>query len=177
MAEEKPVEAAPKSSGMLGTLIAVIVAIVVAVAGGLAVYLFVLAPRFQSEPTETVEPAPPDVIPPEAVAYDFKEAQAAARAETADSPASVLIYSVSMICSNEETKKLIEKNSQWFIAMLAEKHSGKTKAELNDPATKKSITREALEEGNSLLRRLQPKPDQKNRIIQVLHLKYSVFDL
>jgi len=176
MLEEKAPEAgAPKSSKKLfGLVVAVIV--LLAAAGGLVTYKFVVGPMF-AEPEAPPPDLATDAIPPTAVACDFDETQVAVRSDDPAAPASVLMYSVSFICANPQTQLLVEKNKQWFVSKLAELHRNRTKAELNDPQVEKEITRLALEEANSLLRRLQEKPDAAIRVIEVLHLKFSVFDL
>ncbi|HUW61487.1 MAG TPA: hypothetical protein VMZ06_10810 [Candidatus Bathyarchaeia archaeon] len=177
MPEEKAPEAgAPKSSKKLFGLIGAALVLVAAAGGGLVTYKFVVGPMFAAP-----EDPPPnlisDAIPPTAVACDFDETQVAVRSDDPAAPDSVLMYSVSFICANPQTQLLIDKNRQWFVSKLAELHRNRTKAELNDPQVEKEITRLALEEANSLLRRLQKKPDPAICVIEVLHLKFSVFDL
>jgi flagellar basal body-associated protein FliL len=177
MPEEKATEAeAPKSSKKKSGLIVAAILLVAAAGGGLATYTFVVAPMFAESEAPPSDKAD-DTIPPNAVAYDFDEQQVGVRQEDANAPASVLMYSVSFICANPETQLIIDKNKQWFVAKLAELHRNRTKTELTDPQVEKEITRMALEEANSLLRRLQKKPDPAICVIEVLHLKYSVFDL
>jgi len=177
MLEEKAPEAgAPKSSKKLFGLVVAVIVLLAAAAGGLVTYKFVVGPMF-AEPEAPPPDLATDAIPPTAVACDFDETQVAVRSDDPAAPASVLMYSVSFICANPQTQLLVEKNKQWFVSKLAELHRNRTKAELNDPQVEKEITRLALEEANSLLRRLQEKPDAAIRVIEVLHLKFSVFDL
>ncbi|MCX5758048.1 MAG: hypothetical protein NTU83_06005 [Candidatus Hydrogenedentes bacterium] len=84
---------------------------------------------------------------------------------------------MSMVCENEETKTLVEKNKQWFVAMLADMHRGRTREELNDTTVQKSIREQAKEEANSLLRRFLVKPNPEIKVIQVLHTKFTVYVL
>ena len=177
MPEEKaPEPVAAKSSNKLFGLIVALIVLTAAAAAGLVTYKLVVAPMF-AKPEAPPADQTTDAIPPTAVACDFEEAQTAVRQDDPAAPASVLMYSVSFICANLQTQLIVEKNKQWFVSKLSELHRNRTKAELNDPQVEKEITRLALEEANSLLRRLQEKPDPSIRVIEVLHLKFSVFDL
>ena len=176
--QEQAEEQAGKSSGLLGKLITVgIVALVFAIAGVLT-YAFVLAPMFQ-EPPSAPDPVehPDDLIPADAVAYDFPEKMVAVQGDAAGEPAAVLQYTVSVICANETTRQLVEANRQWFESKFDELHRGKTKSELNGAKVVREITEQALEEANSILGRLQERPDTEVSIIKVLHLKFAMFDL
>lgn len=178
MGEEKP--AATKSSGMMGKLIALVVVVLIAAVGGLLTYKLVLAPTLdRKEPVkaEHDEEEDEETIPEGSIPFDLPEAQAEVRAEDPNMPNSILMYSVSLVCANEETHLLVEKNKQWFISMLADLHRGRTKTELRDDKVKRSIESQALQEANSILRRFQKEPNEEIRIIKVLHLKFSVFDL
>lgn len=177
--EEQQKAVAKPPSRIVGKLITVAIIVLIAVIAGLATYLFVLKPMLEEEaaPVAEGEELVEDVIPAGAVAVDLPEKMAAAKPDTQDSPSSVLQYVVSVICANEETKLLVEANRQWFEAKFDELHRGRTKSELNDPQVERSIARQMVEEANSLLRRLQEKPNPEIRVINVLHLKYAVFDL
>ena len=177
MPEEKAPEpgAAKPSKKLFGLIVAAIV-LVAAAGGGFVTYKLVVAPMFEEPEAPPPEQAT-DAIPRTAMACDFEETQAAVRQDDPAAPNSILMYAVSFICANPQTQLLVDKNKQWFVSKLAELHRNRTKAELNDPQVEKEITRLALEEANSLLRRLQEKPDPAIRVIEVLHLKFSVFDL
>jgi len=174
--DQAPEAGGKKTSRSLFPLIVAAIVLVAAATGGLLTYKLVVAPMF-AEGAEQPPGESTDIIPPSAVAYDFPEAQAAVLAEDPNAPNSVLMYAVSFICANPETQMLVEKNRQWFVSKLAELHRNRTKKELNDPQVQKEIARMALQEANSLLRRLQQEPDPEIRVIEVLHLKFSVFDL
>ena len=177
MAEEpKATKPAKKLPGIVKLLIVLLVVIVLAAGGGLAVYKFVLAPKLEEKP-ETAKTEETDAIPPKAVAVNFEEAQTAVRNPDPNAANSVLLYTVSMICAEEKTKALVDKNKEWFVSMLSELHRNRTKEELNDPTVEKSIIEQAKEQANSLLRRLQEKPDPEIKIIEVLHLKFTVFTI
>lgn len=109
--------------------------------------------------------------------FDLPEAQAAVVMVEPNEKASILTYTMSIVCENLETKHLVEKNKQWFISMLADLHRGKTRKELEDPEVQKAIIKQAMEEGNSLLRRLQKEPSAEIAIYKFLYLKYAVFTL
>ncbi len=178
MGEEPKAAAKParKLPGFVKQIIVVLVLVIFSTAGGLAIYKFILAPKL--EVVEEPEPEEfSDNIPAGAVAHDFEEAQTAVVSSDPNAPNAVLIYTASMICANEETKALLEKNKQWFTAMLSDLHRNRTKEELADPAVEKSILDEAREQANALLRRLQPEPNPEIKVIQVLHLKFTVFTL
>jgi flagellar basal body-associated protein FliL len=174
--ENAPEQQAAKPAKKSGGLIVGVVVLLIAAAGGFVTYKFAVAPMFSKaeEPPVEVES---DAIPPTSVGVDFPETQAAVRQDDPNGINSVLMYSCSFICSDEECKLLVEKNKQWFVSKLDELHRNRTKTELNDPQVEKEITRLALEEANSLLRRLQEKPNPEIRVIEVLHLKFAVFDL
>ncbi len=176
---EEPKAAAPakKSSGGMKQIIVFVVLIVVSAVGGMALYKFVLAPKLEPQKEAKQEEETTENIPAEAIAFDFPEAQTAVVNNDPNAPNSVLIYTVSVICENEETKALVEKNKQWFAAMLSDLHRNRTKEELSDPAIEKSILEEAREQANSLLRRLQEEPKPEIKVIQVLHLKFTVFTI
>ncbi len=176
-ADEKEAPVKKSGGGMVGIIITVVIALVSAGAG-MGAYKFLLAPRLAGDKEKPkVEEKPSDAIPATAMTFDFPEAQTAVANSDPNAPTSVLIYSVSMVCENEETKVLVEKNKQWFVAMLVDVHRGRTREELDDPAVQKSIREQAMEEANSLLRRFLAKPNPEIKVIQVLHTKFTVYVL
>lgn len=175
--EPKAAKPAAKSGGGIGQIIVMLVLVIVSAIGGMAIYKFVLAPKLEGNDKKAKVEEESDVIPAEAIAFDFPEATAAVANSDPNAPNAVLIYSVSLVCENEETKALVEKNKQWFTSMLSDLHRNRTKEELNDPAVEKSILEQAKEQANGLLRRLQPEGKEEMKIIQALHLKFSVFVL
>jgi len=64
-----------------------------------------------------------------------------------------------------------------FVAILVELHDSRTKAELNDPVVKESILRQAKQEANALLKRVQEKEDPTVEIIEVMYTEYTVIEL
>jgi len=180
MADDRAVETPPKPGRGFAKLIFAGIAVLGAALGGLAVYRWVLVPRLlQAASAGAAAQDAEDAIPQDTVAFDFEETQAAVNADDPAKPNSVLMYSVTFICANPQTYALVEKNKQWFEAMLNDLHRNRTRAELHDPQVEKDIRKQALKEANSLLRRLQPKPapEVEIKIIEVLHRKLAVFDL
>jgi flagellar basal body-associated protein FliL len=182
MAEEAKAAPAAKKSGGMGKIIVMLVLVLVSMGGGMALYKFVLGPRLEGDKAaqkeqKAEEEETSDAIPETAIPFDFDEAQAAVQAADPNASTSVLLYKTSMICANEETKALVEKNKQWFVSMLDGLHRNRTKDELNNPEVEKSMLEQAREQANSLLRRLQAKPNPEFKIIQVLHLKFTVFNI
>jgi flagellar basal body-associated protein FliL len=179
MAEEPKAAPPPpkKKSGSIKHIVVIVVLVVLSVAGGVVLYKLVLAPKLLTSEEAPQEEAASEAIPPGAVPLDFEETQTAVADSNPNAANSVLIYTVSVICANAETKELVEKNKQWFVAMLSDLHRNRTKEELADPAVEKSILEQAREQANSLLARLQPEPNPEVKIIQVLHLKFTVFSI
>ncbi len=160
----------------MGRIVVMLVLVLGSMAGGMALYKFVIGPRIDGEkPAQHAEEN--DAIPENSKAVDFDEMQVAVKSPDPKAPTAVLLYKVSMICANEETEKLVTENKQWFVSMLDELHRNRTAEEINDPAVEKSMLDQAKEQANSLLRRLQAKPNPEIKVVQVLHLKFTVFNL
>jgi len=109
---------------------------------------------------------------------DFKGLRASVLVEESElsSPA-LLQYSVALACANQKTALLVESWNQMFVAILVELHDSRTKAELNDPVVKESILRQAKQEANALLKRVQEKEDPTVEIIEVMYTEYTVIEL
>ncbi len=176
MADEKTAPA-PKKGGMGMVVTAVIV--IVSVAGGIGVEKFVLQPRVEQAAVVPVEEQiTEEKIPGHAATIQLEQAQATVRPDEPDGRSGVLQYSVSIVCANEETLKLVEKHKQWFVAMLVDLHRNRTRSELADPEMKKSLAKQALEEANSILRRFDvEEAKEEPKIIQVLYTEFNVFDM
>ena len=166
-----------KSSGVLGKIIALGIVVLVAAIGGMLTYMFVLAPMFEEKPPPTVSDDGGEKIPAGAEYVEFDEKMASVKPEIDDGSSTVLKYKISILSANAATTALIEANRQLFEAKFDELHRGRTKAELSDPQVLRSIRRQAEQEGNSLLRRLQEEPNPEIRIIQVLHTTAATFDI
>lgn len=181
--------AAPAKGGGFSKklIIVIVIAVVAGLGGGFGVMKMMKkgeesTEAKKSEAEEAVEshkPAESEAIPHTAVVFDFPDATANVLPDkgTQSAGSCILQYAVSVVCSTAECKVLVEKNKQIFAAMLGELHRFRTKSELNDPVVQKNILKQALQESNSLLKRLQEKPNEEVRILQVLHVKYAVFDL
>jgi len=185
--------------GLVKTLLTVVITVLVCAVAGGGVYIFVLAPKLAApvEPAaasghgsahsasshaapakhEEEDDEEEGAIPEGSEPFDLPEAQAAVVQVEPNEKASILTYTMSIICENLETKHIVEKNKQWFIAMLADLHRGKTRKDLEDPEFQKAIIKQAMEEGNSLLRRLQKEPNPEIAIYKFLYLKFAVFTL
>ncbi|NIA13318.1 MAG: hypothetical protein GWP08_04500 [Nitrospiraceae bacterium] len=167
-----------KSSGALGKTIVLGIVVLVAAIGGMLTYMFVLAPLFEEKSPAVVSSEDGgEKIPPGAEYVEFDEKRASVKPEVADGSSAVLMYKISVLSANSATTALIEANRQLFEAKFDELHRGRTKTELADPQVLRSICRQAEQEGNSLLRRLQEEPNPEIRIIMVLHTTIATFDL
>lgn len=184
MAEEqegKGAQQAGKAKGGLSKFIVLGVVVVGFAIAGLLTYQFVIRPMLvppgegQTEGEEQIPEE--DLIPEGTVALDFDEARSDVIPEEGSERSSILLYKVSFVCANPETVAVIDANKQWFVSMLAEVHRGRTRTDLMDARVKASIADQALREANALLRRLQKTPDPSIRVIKVLHLNFSVYDL
>jgi len=176
MAEEKAAPA-PQKGGGIGMVMAVVI-VVVSLGGGIAISKFFLQPKLQHTALVPVGEEADNKIPESSATFGFEQASTTVCSDEPNGPSGILQYKVAVVCSNEETLKLVEKNKDWFVAMLAELHSNKTRSELMDPQIKKSIQKQALQEANSLLRRFELKQAKTEpSIIEVLHMEFNVFDL
>ncbi|MBI5095118.1 MAG: hypothetical protein HZB26_22115 [Candidatus Hydrogenedentes bacterium] len=154
------------------------VAIVAAVLA-VAVFLFVIKPKLTAEPGAegAVEEKggkgkEAEVITP----VQFDPAMTTILMNDPNVPASILMFQVSMECANAETAELVKQHKSKFAAMLSELHSYRHREELNDPATKKSIEKVALQKANDILQQYLVKPDPKIKIVDVFHESWVVED-
>jgi flagellar basal body-associated protein FliL len=175
MAEEK--QSGGKSGGMIKMLVVVLVALVIGAGAGFGAFKFLLAPRLTEEAKTPAPEEKSDAIPETSVAVTLPEGTVSVRPAEGAKGSPILSYTVSLVCANEETKELVTKNKDFFQAKLLELHSNRTRAELEDPTVKGTILKQGLEECNSILRRMQKTPTEEVRIIEVLHVKFSVFEL
>jgi flagellar basal body-associated protein FliL len=180
MPEEKKNEAEPvKSGGGMGRLFLLAGVILVAAIGGLATYLFVLAPMLKDPEAGKEAHAKADtgdLIPHGAVPVDFEKVVVNVVRE-GTGPASILQFGVTLECSNEETKKLVEAHKARFIDIINKLHDSRTRSELDDTLLiKESIERQALQKTNELLKKLQEKPTDEIKITAVLHHAFVVQD-
>jgi flagellar basal body-associated protein FliL len=176
---EAPAKEAPKGSlmGKLGLYLGVAV-----VAAGLAVavFLFVLKPKLSAEPGaegKTSEAKKGGKEAEEKVtSFQFEPAMATVLMSDPAMPASLLMYQVSMECANEKTAAMVKEHKSKLASMLADLHSFRRREELNEPQTKKSIEKVALQKANDILQTYLEKPDPKIKIIEIFHESFVVED-
>lgn len=174
MAEEEKPEQVQAKSGLGKTLVAVGVIVVVAGVAGLGTFKLVLAPMF-AEPANDGEPVT-DKIPVTAVMVDFSGLRASVLTDDSETPA-LLQYSITLVCANPQTALLVEGRTQLFVAMLVKLHDARTKEDLNDPVARESVLRQAKNEANALLKRIQEQVDPMVEVIEVMYTEYTVIDL
>jgi flagellar basal body-associated protein FliL len=180
MPEEKKKEAEPpKSGGGLGRLLLLVGVILVAAIGGLATYLFVLAPMLKDPNTHAEARAHEEgdqAIPHDAVPVDLASVVVNV-VRDGNSPAAILQFGVTLECNNEETAKLVEAHKARFIDIINKLHDSRTRSELDDTLLiKESIQRQALQKTNELLKKLQEKSKDEIKITAVLHHTFVVQD-
>lgn len=141
----------------------------------LLLYNFVLAPRLAAEPAEAAEiPQPADYVT--SVTVPFEQANVSAQKPVDDMPASLLLYKVAFVVSNELTAQLVENNKAWFLDMLRELHSGHPREKLDDPMLRRSIQKQAVIRANELLTEIQGRRIPDNRVLKVFHEEFFVYD-
>lgn len=155
------------------TVVTMLVVAIVAAGAGIAVYATVLAPRLSGE----AHKRPPEgKIPHTAKDVAFEEDMVTVQPNDTNRPAPILLYSMSLKCSNEVAAKLVEEDKAYFKEMIADLHRYKTRAELDDPLTKENIKKEALKKANLRLERLQEEPKEDVRVLEATHTKFTVVD-
>jgi flagellar basal body-associated protein FliL len=177
MAEEQTESPQPAGAKRLVRLLLVFAGVIVAaVAVALVTFQFVLRPRLAGG-----NDAPPeggaDRIPATRVAVDFPQSQVAViMPPDANLPASLLVFEVTLECNNPQTAALIDAHRARFIDMLRKLHSNRRREELDDPLLEESIQRQALEQANQTLERLQERPNPEVRVTDVFHKQFLVVD-
>lgn len=192
--KEKPAEAAPAPSGGGGKMILIAVASsLVSVIAALAVFYLVfvpkLAPPKESEDGEAVEAAADegghgsghggghgDGASAKST-VDFDETTVTVIMPSPDMPASILMFQVTLECTNAATASLIEANKTKFAAKIRELHSYKKRAELDNPQLAQDILKAVVQESNALLQSITGKPSEKSRVKDAYHVKFFVQDL
>ena len=176
MAEEKAATPPPKGKG---GLVPMVIVVVLALVGGIAVDRVVLKPKMEEKGAEPVtKEETSNLIPAESESVKLPEVTTSVRNDDSNR-LTVLMYAETISCANKGTKELVEKQKDYFVAMLADIHANRTKAELADlQSIKRSLAKQAKEEANSLLRRfeLEKKGEEELAIIEVLYTKFEVFD-
>jgi len=169
-------EAANKEGGskFLGTLIISGIMILLPATLALGLYVFVISPMLAEPETAPVEEVS-DLLPATVQTVDFPEERASVQTQDPNEAAPILIFQCSVACANLPTVEIITKHQAWFQAKFLELHSNRTRQELSDPHVKQAILRQAKQEANALLKRLSPLPELE--VLEVMHLKYAVYDL
>ncbi len=179
MPEEKKKEAESPKGGGMGRLLMLVGVVLVAAIGGLATYLFVLAPMLTDPDAHTEAGAHEEdghAIPHDAVSVDLTSV-AVNVVRDGSGPAALLQFGVTLECNNAETAHLVEAHKARFIDIINKLHDSKSRAELDDTLLiKESIQKQALQKTNELLKKLQEKPDDEIKITAVLHHTFVVQD-
>lgn len=169
-----------EGSGGRSPLVSVIVSVIVlalAAGGGFAVYQFVLAPRLAAdgEDTEPAEMAS-DAIPVNPVNVQFDQRFVNVMRDN-DEPAAMLVFQVTLECSDQITANIIDLHRPRFEDMLIKLHDSRTRDELDDVlALKSSIQRQAEQRANDLLDRLLHESAAEHRVTDVFHNLFMVQD-
>jgi flagellar basal body-associated protein FliL len=195
MAMEKPKEAPPQPAAARGggsklaPLFMAITAVLLAVAIGLAVFLFVLRPRLSEGPEASAGEgeAHGEPVPAHTVDVAFDEAFATVKMPSPDLPASTLLYQVTLECSDQAAADKIKANMARFTAMVRQLHSYRERKELDDPLVEQSIERQIQQEANKMLKELPDPPAGEHgsaeksgadsRVTAVYHVKFFVQDM
>jgi len=173
MAEEQKANAPAPAAGGSGkkTMTMIGGAAIAAIVLALGLYKFVLAPKL------TAEPQTPPEVPPGSVIYTFDQAHTTAiMPPGTTSPASLVMYKVSFLCSNAATAEIVKQHKAWFADMLRTLHSGKERAQLDDPLLSESIRKQALVKANEILKSILGKQAEQNKILKVFHDEFYVYD-
>lgn len=173
MAEENKAEGVAEKKSVLSTIIPLVVVVLVSALLALAIFNFVIRPRLGGEVAS--EPDPVDALPMGVMTYELPEAQATVLVEGPDQTAPLLIYQLALVCRDLPTHTLIDQRRAFFNARMAELFRNRTRAELNDPYVQDSLLKQARQKANTELRKFDPKGTQE--VIEVLYLKYAIFDL
>lgn len=178
--KEKPAETPAKGGGM-GRLLMMAGVILVAAIGGLATYLFVLAPVLKDPHAEhgeahAEEHGEEEHIPHHAVNVQLPTVVVNVMRE-GDGPAPLLQFGVTLEVSNHATELTVEQYKARFVDIINKLHDSRTRKELDDTLLiKESIQRQALQKCNELLKKIQDKPNDENKITAVLHHTFVVQD-
>jgi hypothetical protein len=108
---------------------------------------------------------------------DFDEMTVTVIMPSPDMPASILMFQVTLECTNAATAGLIEANKTKFAAKIRELHSYKKRAELDNPQLAQDILKAVVQESNALLQAITGKPSEKSRVKDAYHVKFFVQDL
>jgi flagellar basal body-associated protein FliL len=180
MAEEQEVSA-PKRSPLVGYLVmGGLVVVVPLVLAGL-VFQFVLKPVLMPEGEEEAHAEEDhhaevaDAYPVGAMPVEFPDSQSAVLSDDPELAAPVLLYKVAMVAMDEHTQHVISEKQVFFMAMLDKLHRNRTRSELNDPQTQEAILKQAKQEANNLLKKLDP--TAHDGVLDVMYVKFGLIDI
>jgi flagellar basal body-associated protein FliL len=180
--KEKQAEVPQKGGGGgMGRLIMMAGVVLVAAIGGLATYLFVLAPVLKDPAAEhgeahAEEHGEEDHVPHHAEMIELPTVVVNVIRE-GDGPAPYLQFGVTLECSDHATAQLVERYKARFVDIINKLHDSRTRKELDDTLLiKESIQRQAMQKTNELLKKLQEKPSDDVKITAVLHHTFVVQD-
>ncbi len=177
MGQEDNAERRKGGLGIVGKAVVAAVVVLIAACAGVGTYFFVLAPMFEEPEQQNGKETEDARIPATTVVVDFKNLRATIENDEDKTPAPILQYAVALACANPETAQLVEANRQWFESMLVQLHSSRTRDELTDPLARESLLKQAKQEANALLARLQQQENPAIRIIEVMYTAFTVIDL
>lgn len=170
-------EPAPKKGGIVGKIAVIGTVLAIAAAGGVATYWFVLAPMLSTDGEDVVEAAPRD-IPLNPVYVALEDRFVNVIMNDPATPASTLVYGVTLECNNQMTADLVKAHMPRFVDMINKLHSSITRDELDDTLLiTESIQRQALQKANDILERIQGEPvNPEIRVTAVSHQMFAVED-
>jgi len=179
MAEEQEATAAKKSSLMSYIMMGAIAVLVPSV---LAVLVFqfvlkpILAPAEEGEhAAEEHHAEVTDAYPVGASPVELPETQAAVLSDDPELAAPVLIYKVAMVAADEHSMHILTEKQVFFVAMLDKLHRNRTRSELSDPQTQEAILKQAKQEANLLLKKLDPTVHEG--VLDVMYVKFGLIDI
>lgn len=150
--------------------------VLAAAIAALLVFLFVIRPMFsageEKDPDFVAEPKIAATI----VTIEFEQTFASILMPD-NAPSSTLLYQVAMECNNQIAADLVTKNMPRFVDMIGELHRNRTRNELDDPLVVAGIKKQAVQEANKILRRLQEEIDPEVRVNEVFHKQFYIQDL
>lgn len=185
---------APASGGGMKMILIPVAASLISVVGALAVFYVFFMPKLSgaSAGEHGEEDAEEEIAVeegggghggghgeskgPTSLTIDFEEALATLIMPSPDMPASVLSYQVSVTCSNQTARTLIEANKSRFVAKFRELHSYKKREEVDNPQLEQDIVKAIVQESNALLQEIMGKPSEKTRVVSAYHTKFFVQD-
>lgn len=179
--KEKKAEVPQTSGGGMGRLLMMAGVVLVAAIGGLATYLFILAPVLKEPEAahgeeHAEEHGDEEHVPHHAEMIELPTVVVNVMRE-GNGPSTYLQFGVTLECSDHSTAQLVERYKARFIDIINKLHDSRTRKELEDTLLiKESIQRQAMQKTNELLKKLQEKPSEDVKITAVLHHTFVVQD-